>query len=293
MKGEISEEEEEEEKQQQKEEFPKIIEDKKLISSENSISYINYINICIQNAKNPEEKESLLYKLAQNYEYLASKEEKEKSMKCFNFWQKALSIYNEILNKNKNNQIAFLGKIKSLLKMAKFKQVLTLLKNTTNEALIFTAEFWILGSIAYRKQNNYSKASEFILEAKKLEKKNHFIDREIALIQRIEQNNVQQKIKTSFENKVFVEEKYFNSRKNQTEFYKILSVDGGGIRGIIPAFWLMEIERRTRRPISHLFNKLAGTSTGAIISAGLSFPLNKFTPKYSASDLIDIYRKGK
>lgn len=52
-----------------------------------------------------------------------------------------------------------------------------------------------------------------------------------------------------------------------------MSIDGGGCRGIIPAFWLCEIENKIKRPISHVFNLIAGTSTGALIAAGLSYPL--------------------
>ncbi|MGB6944850.1 MAG: patatin-like phospholipase family protein, partial [Bryobacteraceae bacterium] len=53
---------------------------------------------------------------------------------------------------------------------------------------------------------------------------------------------------------------------------KILCIDGGGIRGIIPAVVLAEIERRTARPIAHLFNLIAGTSTGGILAIGLTIP---------------------
>ncbi len=49
----------------------------------------------------------------------------------------------------------------------------------------------------------------------------------------------------------------------------ILSVDGGGIRGIIPATVLAEIEKRTRKPIAQIFDLIAGTSTGGIVVAGL------------------------
>jgi patatin-like phospholipase/acyl hydrolase len=53
---------------------------------------------------------------------------------------------------------------------------------------------------------------------------------------------------------------------------KILSIDGGGIRGLIPALVLAEIEQRTGRPISSLFDLVAGTSTGAILACGLTRP---------------------
>ena len=53
---------------------------------------------------------------------------------------------------------------------------------------------------------------------------------------------------------------------------KILSVDGGGIRGLIPARVLAEIERRCGRPAGELFDLVAGTSTGAIIACALTRP---------------------
>jgi predicted acylesterase/phospholipase RssA len=53
---------------------------------------------------------------------------------------------------------------------------------------------------------------------------------------------------------------------------RILSIDGGGIRGLIPARVLEEIERRCGRPISAMFDLVAGTSTGAIIACALTRP---------------------
>jgi patatin-like phospholipase/acyl hydrolase len=53
---------------------------------------------------------------------------------------------------------------------------------------------------------------------------------------------------------------------------KVLAIDGGGIRGLIPALVLAEIETRTGRPISSLFDLVAGTSTGAIIACALTRP---------------------
>jgi uncharacterized protein len=53
---------------------------------------------------------------------------------------------------------------------------------------------------------------------------------------------------------------------------KVLAIDGGGIRGLIPALVLAEVEKRTGQPISGLFDLVAGTSTGAIIACGLTRP---------------------
>jgi predicted acylesterase/phospholipase RssA len=53
---------------------------------------------------------------------------------------------------------------------------------------------------------------------------------------------------------------------------KVLAIDGGGIRGLIPALVLAEIERRTGRRIGQLVDLIAGTSTGSIIACALAKP---------------------
>jgi predicted acylesterase/phospholipase RssA len=56
--------------------------------------------------------------------------------------------------------------------------------------------------------------------------------------------------------------------------FKILSIDGGGIRGIIPAHWLTRLEHevalKSGRSLLEAFDMFAGTSTGSIIAAGLA-----------------------
>ena len=53
---------------------------------------------------------------------------------------------------------------------------------------------------------------------------------------------------------------------------RILTIDGGGIRGLIPALVLAELERRTGRRIAELVDLAAGTSTGAILACALLRP---------------------
>ena len=72
---------------------------------------------------------------------------------------------------------------------------------------------------------------------------------------------------------------------------KILSIDGGGIRGIIPAVVLAEIENRTRRPIATLFHLIAGTSTGGILALGLAIPKSAGAQLYSAKQLAGMYEQ--
>lgn len=69
---------------------------------------------------------------------------------------------------------------------------------------------------------------------------------------------------------------------------KILSIDGGGIRGIIPAMVLAFIEHETGKPISEQFDLIAGTSTGGIIALALTMP-GDGGPRWKASDLVALY----
>lgn len=66
--------------------------------------------------------------------------------------------------------------------------------------------------------------------------------------------------------------------------FRILSIDGGGIKGILPAAVLAECERRFLKggSASAYFDMLAGTSTGGIIALGLSSGMR-------AAEVLDIY----
>ncbi|HJK86559.1 MAG TPA: patatin-like phospholipase family protein [Candidatus Megaira endosymbiont of Nemacystus decipiens] len=72
----------------------------------------------------------------------------------------------------------------------------------------------------------------------------------------------------------------------------LLSIDGGGVRGIIPSMILAEIERKTNTPICQMTDMIAGNSTGAIIALALATPsdTNKSKNKYTANDLVDLYQ---
>jgi patatin-like phospholipase/acyl hydrolase len=72
--------------------------------------------------------------------------------------------------------------------------------------------------------------------------------------------------------------------------FRILSIDGGGIRGVIPAMVLTAIEEKAGRPIADLFDLIAGTSTGGIIAVGLAVRDDRGKPRFSAADMLTLYR---
>jgi patatin-like phospholipase/acyl hydrolase len=65
---------------------------------------------------------------------------------------------------------------------------------------------------------------------------------------------------------------------------RILSIDGGGILGLIPAMILADIEARAGRPAAELFDLVAGTSTGGIIACAVAAGI-------PARDVVALYRE--
>jgi len=70
---------------------------------------------------------------------------------------------------------------------------------------------------------------------------------------------------------------------------KVLTIDGGGIRGLIPALVLAEVEQRTGRRIADMVDLIAGTSTGGILACALARPDADGRPRFSAEELADLY----
>jgi patatin-like phospholipase/acyl hydrolase len=77
---------------------------------------------------------------------------------------------------------------------------------------------------------------------------------------------------------------------------RILSIDGGGIRGIIPGQVLVSLEQKLQqlsgdpnRRIAEAFDMVAGTSTGGILTCLYLYPDANGKPKFSAADAVDLY----
>jgi patatin-like phospholipase/acyl hydrolase len=78
---------------------------------------------------------------------------------------------------------------------------------------------------------------------------------------------------------------------------RILSLDGGGIRGIITCVILKYIEEQLQKmdhpnaKIGDYFDLIAGSSTGGLLASILLFPDNNNKARFSVQEALDIYAK--
>jgi patatin-like phospholipase/acyl hydrolase len=74
---------------------------------------------------------------------------------------------------------------------------------------------------------------------------------------------------------------------------KILSIDAGGVRGIIPATILAEVEARTEQPVCNLFDFFAGTSSGGMLVLALNCPDASGYPRplCSAAEVAGLFHE--
>ncbi len=80
--------------------------------------------------------------------------------------------------------------------------------------------------------------------------------------------------------------------------FRILSIDGGGLRGVIPLQIIRYIEELTGEEIHNSFDLIAGTSTGGLLTCALTFQdaedVEGSQRKYSLDEIEEIYvKRGK
>lgn len=66
------------------------------------------------------------------------------------------------------------------------------------------------------------------------------------------------------------------------EQFRILTIDGGGLKGVFAASFLAELEATLGEPLVDYFDLISGTSTGGIIALGLGMGL-------SAAEILSFY----
>jgi patatin-like phospholipase/acyl hydrolase len=65
---------------------------------------------------------------------------------------------------------------------------------------------------------------------------------------------------------------------------KVLSIDGGGTRGLLPATMLHQLEQETGQSVTDIFDVIVGSATGGIITSAIAAGM-------SMEDIMDIYLK--
>lgn len=105
-------------------------------------------------------------------------------------------------------------------------------------------------------------------------------------------------VQARFKNKIF---KIQECAQDCHQKVFVLSLDGGGIRGVILAYILQHIEGIMNVPMHQLFNLIAGTSTGGLVALSLSMPDGedptkaRFTPEMVLQNYLtkknDIFKK--
>ena len=269
---------------------------------------LGYLNNELQKASSSQKKAKIYNQRAAQYAKKAQEEAKVDHLGSLQHWQKAQKDYVSALKLINHDETASLGYARCLIGLSKYDQALNCLNN--NPSLLENSDAWIMTSVAHRKQLHYQQAKGGILEALARDPKSQEAGRQKALIEKLQARPREQRLNEYSSTQICCEELYFDARRsNEKQYYTILSIDGGGVRGVLPALWLSEIEHRTKRPIAHLFNMVAGTSTGAIIAAGLSVPyidvpkvrrasqvvqkevLSPYRPRYSASEIVELYRQ--
>jgi uncharacterized protein len=84
---------------------------------------------------------------------------------------------------------------------------------------------------------------------------------------------------------------------DQPDRFRVLSIDGGGIRGLIAARVIARLEELVsaeageERRLADCFHMFAGTSTGGLLALGLTapHPANPSRPKLSGAELVELY----
>ena len=200
-----------------------------------------------------------------------------------------------------NNKDAAIGILKGSLKLNRFGQTLT----HFNEFFINNYEFysrfyeiWLCAGIACYKRNKLDIAKTYLVKADEM-KSTHITQRYLQIVLNMIQKKKEQKtakdVVTFYTgtqaNFLYLHVKNSQYNSEAKPKYKIVSIDGGGVRGVIPAMLLSEVERRTHKPLASLVDLFAGTSTGAMICACLTMSKQPGStlPLFYASDTINFY----
>jgi tetratricopeptide (TPR) repeat protein len=222
--------------------------------------------------------------------------------------KRALIYYRRANNYDKANVDSIIGIAKCLVLLNYYEKALEYLEKVNRKInLSKLSEYWRLQGVCNRKlakiwllevnekENNLEKADKYfknalaIAQTQEIVKEKEVVERLINIESKFKRD-IGRYLKFMMDNTLNYEISTTRNR-SEKEFYKILSIDGSGVVGIMSTFVLTEIEKQCNRYLPDLFNTFSGTSTGGIIASMITIPENERStkPLYSVSEQLQIY----
>ncbi|MDQ8045677.1 MAG: patatin-like phospholipase family protein [Solirubrobacteraceae bacterium] len=72
---------------------------------------------------------------------------------------------------------------------------------------------------------------------------------------------------------------------------RVLAIDGGGIRGLLPGVVLAELERLSGHATHELFDLIAGSSAGGLVACALAVPGDNKGARWSADEVTGLFER--
>ncbi len=258
----------------------------------------------IEEATSDEQRASIFASEADYYYDIACKSLKSPNKDNLRLFRKALSGYTLANRLDKHNTDSILGIGKCLLSLHKYTQALDHFKVACrDDNVLKRSDFWFFYGLSARKCSKiWLGDSVFSKKFENLEIAENALNRATDQIE----TGVEKKIVGNLKNLQNAYSRdihsYIGSIKEaslcydtttvhkQRDFYKILSIDGSGIKGILPGLVLLEIEKRCNQHLTNVFDLFTGTGIGGVVACGLNVPLSTRSnrPLYAIADLMEM-----
>jgi patatin-like phospholipase/acyl hydrolase len=268
----------------------------------------NTTNNLHQSANDDHETSSIHITKAEDLFFQACEMEQKTDLNSFKVFRRALDAFQVANSIEKQNFASLMGIAKCLIKLYQFKRAFDVLETLSKyKEPLTNPQYYCLYGICCRKltkiwNGNLHFSKKFV----ELEKAQSHLNKAIIMESNNNEINNQKKITDNLQNlqrnykRNF--KKYLNFMASEYEIsnscrekalFKILSIDGGGVRGILPAVLLLEIEKRCHCYLKDVFDMFTGTSIGALIASSYVVPeaIGSTKPSRCTADTLEFYMK--
>jgi patatin-like phospholipase/acyl hydrolase len=282
----------------------------KFISTRHSI--VKMIDSMFETSETDEQKANILIAKAEFYYENACDLLNKADIDRFRVFHKALTYFKAANRFDKQNSKSIIGVGKCLLNLHKYKQAFDHFRGQLgmkHRDLCENWDFWFSYAVAARKcAKIWLGSSVFAKDFKNMDVAHEYLHKVIEMDSSRNDACAQKKILYNLMNLQQVHDKNIHSyvasikdiswSDHQTtmrrtsadqELYKILSIDGSGIKGVLSSFLLAQIEKRSKKHVADLFDMHTGTGVGAVFATGLNVPeySGSNRPLYSMGDLLE------